>query len=58
MTTLTYQSSDLQVLCKSQRCVHVAECIRTLPRVFNPLAKPWVRIEAASADAIVQAVER
>jgi len=58
MTTRTYQSGDLQVLWDSQRCVHVAECIRALPRVFNPLAKPWVRIEAASAEAIVQAVER
>lgn len=58
MATRTYESGGLQVLWDSQRCVHVAECIRALPRVFNPLAKPWVRIDAASADAIVEAVER
>lgn len=58
MTTRTYESGDLQVLWDSRRCTHVAECIRALPRVFNPLAKPWVRIDAASAEAIVDAVER
>jgi CDGSH-type Zn-finger protein/uncharacterized Fe-S cluster protein YjdI len=58
MTTRTYESGDLQVLWDSSRCLHVAECIRALPRVFNPLARPWVRVEAASADAIGDAVER
>lgn len=58
MTTRIYESGDLQVLWDSQRCVHVAECIRALPSVFNPLARPWVRIDAAGADSIVQAVER
>ena len=58
MTTRIYESGDLQVLWDSQRCVHVAECIRALPSVFNPLARPWVRIDAAGADAVVQAVER
>jgi len=58
MTTRTYESGDLQVLWDSRRCIHVAACIRALPRVFNPLARPWVRLAAASADAIVDAVER
>lgn len=58
MTTRMYEAGDLRVLWDSQRCVHVAECIRALPRVFNPLARPWVRIDAASADAIIDAVVR
>ena len=31
---------------------------RALARVFNPLARPWVRIEAADAEAIIDAVRR
>ncbi|MGE3856224.1 MAG: CDGSH iron-sulfur domain-containing protein [Dehalococcoidia bacterium] len=58
MTTRAYETGDLRVLWDSQRCIHVAECIRALPRVFNPLARPWVRIDAASAEAIVDAVTR
>jgi len=58
MSTRTYESGDLRVLWDSQRCIHVAACIRALPRVFNPLARPWVRMDAASADAIIDAVMR
>ncbi len=58
MTTRTYGDGDLQVLWNSSRCLHVAECIRALPRVFNPLARPWVRMGGAGDDAIIEAVER
>ena len=58
MTTRTYQSDALQVLWDSQRCIHVAHCIRALPGVFNPLARPWIRLDAADTDAIVAAVEQ
>lgn len=58
MTTRTYESGDLRVLWDSQRCIHVAECIRALPQVFDPRARPWVNLEAAGDDAIVDAVVR
>ncbi len=40
----------------ADRCIHSAECIRALPRVFDPRRRPWVDIDAASADAIAGAV--
>jgi CDGSH-type Zn-finger protein/uncharacterized Fe-S cluster protein YjdI len=57
MTTRIYRTDDLQVLWDAQRCVHVAACIRALPAVFNPLARPWVRMDGGSTDDIVAAVE-
>lgn len=38
-------------------CIHVANCIRQLPGVFDPGARPWVDVAAADADAIAAAVE-
>jgi CDGSH-type Zn-finger protein len=32
-------------------------CVRGLPQVFDPEARPWVRVDAADADAIAAAVE-
>ena len=58
MATRTYEAGDLHVLWDSQRCIHVAECIRALPRVFNPLARPWVQLDGADTDAILDAIER
>lgn len=58
MTTRSYLTGDLQVLWDSQRCVHAAACVKALPKVFNPLARPWIRLDAADTEAIVGAIER
>ena len=57
MTVRVYEAEGLQVLWDSQRCVHVAACIRALPGVFNPTARPWVRMANGSTEEIVAAVE-
>ena len=40
------------------RCIHSANCVRSLPAVFNPRERPWIRVEAADADEISAAVLR
>lgn len=39
-------------------CIHSANCVRSLPRVFDPKARPWIRVEGASADSVSAAVQR
>ncbi len=38
-------------------CIHMRNCVRGLPQVFDAEARPWVRVDAADADAIAAAVE-
>ena len=40
------------------RCIHYAACIRALPAVFDAKARPWIRPEAATPDAVAAAVLR
>lgn len=54
----TYQSDDIEVQYDVGRCIHAAECVRGLPRVFNPDARPWVQPEHASGDEVAAVVER
>ncbi len=54
--TREYRSESISVLWFADRCIHSAECILALPRVFNPRRRPWVEIDAASADDIAEAV--
>jgi uncharacterized Fe-S cluster protein YjdI len=42
----------------AQRCIHTGICLRALPEVFDVRARPWVRMENASTDAIIAAVEK
>lgn len=58
MAKRTYESNDLEVIWDSERCVHVAQCIRALPGVFSPQERPWIHLEAAGTNAIVAAIER
>ena len=32
-------------------------CVRGLPKVFDPEARPWVVVDAADADAVAVAIE-
>jgi uncharacterized Fe-S cluster protein YjdI len=52
----TYTAGPLEVEYEPARCIHAAECVRRLPRVFNPKARPWVRPDAAESDEVVRAV--
>lgn len=52
----TYTLGDLTVTFEPRRCIHNAACIRALPAVFDSTARPWVRLERATASEVVAAV--
>lgn len=54
----TYRSDDVDVTYHVGRCLHAQACIRGLPAVFNPDARPWVKPDAAPADEVAEVVQR
>lgn len=56
--TREYRAAGITVLWYASRCIHSGNCVRALPRVFDPKRRPWVEPGAASADAIAHAVLR
>ena len=54
----TYVGEAIEVHWEPRRCIHVRNCVRDLPHVFLPDARPWVEVDAANADAVAAAVER
>ncbi|MEZ4318352.1 MAG: CDGSH iron-sulfur domain-containing protein [Myxococcota bacterium] len=58
MGTKTYSGDGIDITFDSTRCIHAAECVRGLPAVFDPKARPWICPDAASADAIASVVSR
>src|SRR4051812_29261226 len=51
-----YATDEIVVEWQPGLCYHSHNCVRALPQVFDPEARPWVRIEAASADDVDAAV--
>ncbi len=54
----TYASDALVVEYDAARCIHAAECVKGLPTVFDPNARPWIQPSAAAADEVARVVER
>lgn len=50
--TKEYQREDLTVIWKPKKCIHSGICVKTLPMVYNPKEKPWIKPENASAEAL------
>lgn len=53
-----YTAKDITVYYDAKLCIHVAECVRGLPQVFDTSKKPWIQPEHAAADAVADVIHR
>lgn len=53
-----YAAPGIVVTWEPGRCQHAAECVRGLPQVFNPEARPWIDPNAAAAEELVTVIDR
>ncbi|MCP9764439.1 (4Fe-4S)-binding protein [Lacihabitans soyangensis] len=53
-----YTNGDITVVWQSAMCIHSAMCVKNLPEVFQPKISPWVKMDAASSQEILEAVKK
>jgi uncharacterized Fe-S cluster protein YjdI len=53
-----YPSATLTVQWRPNRCTHSANCVRSLPLVFDTRRRPWIDVTAADDAAIALTVSR
>lgn len=53
-----YKNDHLIVYWSPELCTHPANCLRLLPEVFNVRKRPWININAAEPEAIIQAIDQ
>ncbi|HVP04180.1 MAG TPA: (4Fe-4S)-binding protein [Dehalococcoidia bacterium] len=51
-----YFTDEIIVTWEPSFCMHSARCLMGLPQVFDADARPWIAIDAASADEIAEVV--
>jgi uncharacterized Fe-S cluster protein YjdI len=44
------------VVWEPRYCIHTGNCLKNAPEVFDRARRPWIVVEAASADRIAQTV--
>lgn len=56
--TKEYSTDEIVVEWEPSLCFHSHNCVRSLPQVFDPTRRPWVQVDAATADEVEAAVAR
>ena len=52
-----YPKGDFTVIWKPEKCIHAGECVKRLPQVYNPKAKPWISPENASVEELKKQID-
>ncbi|WP_179005154.1 (4Fe-4S)-binding protein [Winogradskyella forsetii] len=56
--TKEYSNGDVTVIWEAEKCIHSGICVKGSPNVFQPNERPWVKIDGASTDEIVNTVKK
>jgi len=51
-----YRNASITVRWEPKYRIHTANCLRGLPEVFDVEARPWIDVDAATADRIAEVV--
>lgn len=55
---IEYSNGELTIIWQPELCKHAGICVKTLPQVYNPKERPWVKIENATTDELIAQINK
>ncbi|MCD2260278.1 (4Fe-4S)-binding protein [Psychroserpens luteolus] len=55
--TKEYSNGEVTIVWKPEACIHSGICVKGLGAVFQPKERPWIKIDAASTEILVNQVK-
>ena len=56
MKTKEYTNGEITIVWKPDVCIHSGICVRTLPKVYKPKERPWIQMENATSQEMIDQV--
>lgn len=55
---MKYSNGEMTIVWKPGKCMHSGICVKTLPKVYRPKEKPWIKIKNASTEELISQVKK
>lgn len=56
--THKYTNGEITVIWKPEACIHSGICFKGLAPVFDPRRKPWIEMDNATTEQIIEQVKK
>jgi uncharacterized Fe-S cluster protein YjdI len=53
-----YSNGELTIVWQPKKCIHSGVCVKTLPKVYHPAERPWIKIENATTEELKSQVDK
>lgn len=53
-----YSNGETTVVWEAEKCIHSAICANGLPEVFRPRLRPWIKMDTAKNETIINQVKQ
>ena len=47
---IEYSNGELTIVWQPELCRHAGICVKTLPNVYHPQERPWIKMENATTE--------